>query len=154
MWKVLVIGTIAIFAMSDEQPIHGAQGAADSELTQRLAQADTVISGVVVATVPFQAQGLGSEHSPDWQRATIEIESVEKGHVTAKTIDVLFANSTDIAWYRSPKLKKGDRGVWLLHKRDPFGRATPGLAVVHPADQRPIADLERVRGLLKNSLKP
>jgi hypothetical protein len=154
MWKVFVAGTIAIFAMSDEQPIHGAQGAADFELIQRLAQADTVITGVVVATAPVQGQPRGFEHGPDWQRATIEIESVEKGHLTAKTIDVLFANSTDIAWYRSPKLKKGDRGVWLLHNRDPFGKATPGLAVVHAADKQPITDLEKVRGLLKNSRKP
>lgn len=138
-----------------EQPSRAPQSAADSDLAQRLAQAEIVISGMVLATTRFASQrpGLISEHDPDWWQATIEVESVEKGKVTTKTVPVLFANSTDIAWYRSPKIKKGERGVWLLHNRDTFGRAVPGLAVVQPADKQPITELAKVRALLKNAAK-
>ena len=147
----LILGTIAILPMTDENPSRAAQDTAGIELAQRLAQADIVTSGVVIATGPVQPSRSGFEHGPDWQQATIEIETVEKGKVASKTITVLFSNSTDIAWYRSPKLKKGDRGVWLLQNRDPFGKATPDLAVVHAADCQPIAELDRIRGLLKNA---
>jgi hypothetical protein len=127
------------------------QQSPDAELPQRLAQADTVISGVVVDTAPMGGQpaSLGPVQNPDWQRATVQIETVEKGKVETKTMDVLFAKSTDIAWHRSPKLAKGDHVVLLLHRRDPFGRAVPGLAVVHPSDKQAITELPKVRGLLK-----
>lgn len=136
-----------------EHASDAAQGSADPELKQRLAQSEAVIAGVVSSINSFSPQPPGSEHDAGWQQATIEVESVEKGKVTTKTIPVLFANSTDIAWHRSPKLKKGDRGIWLLQNRDPFGRAVPGLAVVHPADQQPIQELAKIRALLLNPAK-
>jgi hypothetical protein len=142
-------GSFVISAMS-EQAIDAAQGPADPELKQRLDQSEAVIAGVVSSISPFSPQRPGSEHDPGWQQATIEVESVEKGKATTKTIPVLFANSPDIAWSRSPKLKKGDRGIWLLQNRDPFGRAVPGLAVVNPADKQPIQELAKIRMLLQN----
>jgi hypothetical protein len=151
--KTLFLWAIAILVMSNEQPTRAAQDAAEAELTQRLAQAEIVVSGVVVAVAPFDGPRQGFEHTPDWQKATIQIDTVEKGKPTTKTIDVLFASSTDIAWYRSPKLKNGDSGVWLLHNRDTFGRPVPGLTVVHAADHQPITDLAKIRELLRNTAK-
>jgi hypothetical protein len=90
-----------------------------------------------------------SEHDPDWWVSTINIETVEKGDQKEKTADVLFPNSMDIAWHRAPKIKEGDRGVWLLHNRDVYGKAAPGRAISHPLDFRPIEDIEHVRSLLK-----
>ena len=153
LFRTFFLCAIAILVMSDEQPIRAAQDAAEAELTQRLAQAEIVVSGVVVAVAPFDGPQLGFNHAPDWQKATIQIDTVEKGKTTTKTIDVLFASSTDIAWSRSPKLKKGDSGVWLLHSHDTFGRPVQGLAVVHTADHQPITELARVRELLKNTAK-
>jgi hypothetical protein len=172
--RIPVIWTIAVFGVAsnadavydpsstmtpgppdEEQGNDAVQGAADAELTQRLAQAEIVISGEVSATARFAAQrpGFLSEHDADWWQATIEIETVEKGKVATKTIAVLFANSDDIAWYRSPKIKKGERGVWLLQNRDTLGKPVPGLAVVRPLDRQPITELARIRTLLKNANK-
>jgi hypothetical protein len=129
------------------------QAGDDSDMMQRLAQADLVVSGVASEPVRYVAAQAGtspvSEHDPKWMSSTITIDSVEKGAAPGKTIQVLFPSSMDIAWYKSPKVKADDSGVWLLHNRDLSGRALPALAVVHPMDFRPTADLQRVRALLK-----
>lgn len=155
IWTIAVLGTMTPGPPDEDQANNAVQAAPDAELTQRLAQAEIVISGVVSATARFEAQrpGFLSQHDPDWWQAAIGIETVEKGNVTAKTMAVLFANSSDIAWYRSPKIKKGDHGIWLLQSRDTFGKPVPGLAVVHPLDCQPITELVRVRTLLKNATK-
>lgn len=134
------------------------QASAQVEMMQRLAQAELVISGVASAPRRYVAPQAAaaataprriSEHDPDWWVSTVTVETVEKGVNPDKTKDVLFPNSRDIAWYRSPKIKEGDRGVWLLHNRDYRGKAVPGHAVTHPLDFRPIEELNRVRSLLK-----
>ncbi len=124
--------------------------ASDADVRARLAQADVVASGVVSATSRVAAARPPlSHHGPDWWRATVNVETVEKGDVAAKTMTVLFANSMDLAWSRSPKLKSGDRCVLLLQSRDHFGRPVPERAVVDPLDVQPIGELEHVRSLLK-----
>lgn len=137
--------------MTPGPPNEEQQTAADAEVAQRLAQAEVVISGVVLSVARFGGQrpAFLSQHDPEWWQATIEVQTVEKGKVASKTMAVLFANSKDVAWYNSPKMKQGDHGVWLLGNRDPFGKPVPGLAVVHPLDCQPIAQLERLRALLK-----
>jgi len=130
------------------------QAGQDSDMAQRLGQAALVVSGTASEPVRFVSAPAGggriSEHDPDYFSVTITVETAEKGAATpGQTIQVLFPNSKDIAWYRSPKIKAGDHGVWALQNRDLFGKAVPGLAVVHPLDFRPIGELERVRALLK-----
>lgn len=142
-------------AMAD-QLNNAIQSSAAGEVAQRLAQAEVVVSGV--ASAPRRHEPLAaaaatprkiSEHDPDWFVSTINIETVEKGDQTQKTADVYFPNSMDIAWHKAPKIKEGDRGVWMLHNRDVYGKAVPGRAVTHSLDFRPIEDLEHVRSLLK-----
>jgi hypothetical protein len=132
------------------------QASDDTDMTQRLAQAELVVSGVASAPKRYLAAPTGtgpvrriSEHDPDWWSSTITIDTVEKGIHSDKTTDVIFPNSMDVTWFRSPKVKEGDSGVWLLHNRDVFGRAAPALAVTHPLDFRPIEEVNRVRALLK-----
>jgi len=147
-WGIVMAGE------ESQQTSSGAQAATDSALAERLAQAAIVISGTVTNTAPLPGRPpFMSTHGPDWWQATISVESVEKGKVPAKSIDVLFAHSDDIAWYRSPKLTKGERAVWILQNRDPYGKATPGPAVVDPMDVRPMESLAKVRELLKSGNK-
>ena len=86
-----------------------------------------------------------------WWQATIKVESVEKGTHIGATKTILFASSRDIAWYQAPKVKEGDRGVWLLHNRDAQGKPAPAQAIVHPLDFQPMEELERLRTLLRAS---
>jgi hypothetical protein len=139
------------------EQLNGAmQSSAAAEVMQRLGQAEVVVSGVASTPrrhePPASEAGTSrrvSEHDPDWWVSTINIDTVEKGDQKTKTAEVFYPNSMDIAWYRAPKIKEGDRGVWLLHNRDVYGKAVPGLAVTHPVDFRPIQDLEYVRSLLR-----
>jgi hypothetical protein len=139
-----------------------AQAASDTELTQRLAQAVLVVSGVASAPRPIDPATAAraaavapggrrpvSEHDPDWWQADIKVDSVEKGENPGETTTVLFPHSMDIAWYRSPKVKEGDNGVWLMHDRDTHGRPVPGHAVVHPLDFQPVSAMNRVRSLMR-----
>jgi hypothetical protein len=145
-------------ATMDAQVNAAAQAGADSELTQRLAQAELVITGVAAAPKPYVVAAAAappiarpvSEHDADWWVATVTVEGVEKGTHSGPTREVLFAHSQDIAWYNAPKVKAGDRGVFLLHARDHMGRAVPGLAVIHPLDFQPMEQAVRVRALLKS----
>jgi len=130
------------------------QAGDDADLTQRLAQADLVISGTASEPVRHAASAVAtgqrvSEHDPDWWSSTITIDSVEKGAAPGKTMEVVFPRSMDIAWHSAPKVKAGDHGVWLLHNRDLYGRAVPAPALVHALDFRPTAELQRVRTLLQ-----
>lgn len=149
------LGNVPGAAANVESDVNTAiQAGSDSEMIDRLAQAELVISGTASAPAPYAAAAPTagrrvSEHDPDWWSATVKVESVEKGANPGATKQVLFPHSMDIAWYNSPKVKEGDHGVWLLHNRDKFGKAVPAHAVVHPLDFRPIAELERVRSLVK-----
>lgn len=139
----------------ESQVNSAAQAGNDSELAQRLGQADLVITGVAGAPkkfvgVPAAGPQRISEHDPDWWVSTVKVDTVEKGVYSGATIDILFPHSVDIAWHRSPKVKEGDHGTWLLHNRDQYGRAVPAHAVVDPLDFQPIAQLSRVRSLVKS----
>jgi hypothetical protein len=130
------------------------QASEDSVMAQRLGQAVLVVSGVASEPTRFASAPAGggriSEHDADYHSVTITVDTVEKGSASpGQTVQVLFANSKDIAWYNSPKIKGGYRGIWLLQNRDPFGKPVPGLAVIHPMDFRPAGDLVRVRALLR-----
>jgi hypothetical protein len=132
------------------------QASQDAEITKRLAQAELVVTGVASAPVRYggalaHAMPIRkvSEHDPDWHVATVMVESVEKGTHAPKTADVMFANSMDVAWYRAPKIKAGDRGVFLLHNSDVYGRSVPASAITHPLDFRPLVEVDRIRTLIK-----
>jgi hypothetical protein len=90
----------------------------DRELQARIEKADLVVSGKVSSVKPAadNARRPVSEHTPDWWVATIKVQSVEKGKLADKTVDVLFPKSTDEMWIDSPKFKAGQEGIWILRK--------------------------------------
>jgi hypothetical protein len=151
-------------ATMQDQVNSAAQSASDTELTQRLAQATLVVSGVASAPAPLSPAagplaatvvGTGtrpiSEHDPDWWQAIIKVATVEKGTSPGATTTVIFPHSMDIAWYRAPKVKEGDTGIWLLQNRDLRGRPVPAPAIVHPQDFQPEPAMSRVRSLLTSA---
>ena len=91
--------------------------AAERPLRERVATAELILEGHVTASGPADPHAVQkSEHDPNWWIARVEVGSVLKGGEKAgHSISVLFANSDDIAWYKSPKLHEGLRGVFLLH---------------------------------------
>jgi hypothetical protein len=100
-------------------------GAMSQRLQERVADADTVVTGKVtdVRLVGAPAKGKKntlenfeaiSEHNPVWQEAVIEVSDVEKGKGISKQIVVRFPDSTDVRWYEAPKFEPGQEGVFLL----------------------------------------
>ena len=121
-------------------------------LRRRIAEADAVVVGRVLSSHQVEPPPLHrSEHDPDWWVSRIAVESVLKGGKIAGEIDVLFANSTDIAWYKAPKLHEGVYGVMLLHRVAAEDRAPKAskarYKVIDPLDYHPIERASHVERL-------
>jgi hypothetical protein len=86
---------------------------ADERLYARMQTASTVLVGTVTTTMPLPDTGGGNEHDPVWAKATIATDCVLRG-LRVQAADVAFATSMDIAWFASPKLAPGQKGVFLL----------------------------------------
>jgi hypothetical protein len=132
----------------------------DEKLQRRIRQAKLVIAGQVLKTQRFNGEGnvkSNSEHDPDWWTAEIGVESYLKGQtVTARgPVTVLFANSRDVMWLRSPKLKEGQHGIWIVTEYKPgglFPRAgRPLLAVLSPLDAHLPNELEHIGRLVRST---
>jgi hypothetical protein len=123
----------------------------DEDLRKRIAKASLIVAGKVLKTgqAKFSEHQPLTEHDPQWQEAEIAIDVVQKGQLAARTVSILFAGSTDTMWFRSPKLKDGEEGIWLLHKD---AVKWPGIkdryVVVDPLDFQPRDQLDRVKRLL------
>jgi hypothetical protein len=128
------------------------QELADEALSRRLASAVLVVVATSGEPRPTE-QALGphdGEHDPLWWAAPIRIESVEKGQPGNSPAIANFPKSIDVLWERSPRLKEGQKGIFLLQPPgpQPWFR-TPGLFLVDPLDLQGPEELERVRRLLK-----
>lgn len=127
--------------------------APDVFLQRRLAGANLILSGRVsaVRAAPAKVRGgpLG-EHDPDWWEAEIQVQSVEKGQYTQTIIVILFPNSRDIFWERSPKFSAAQEGIWILRAERAAGRPTYGYHMaLEPQDFQPKNQLQRVQRLVK-----
>ena len=96
-----------------------------------------------------------SELDHVWWVCVIRVLEVLKGTVTgrkrggAAEVVTLFAHSTDIVWYQSPKFSERYEGVWLLHRTDSRGNPVPDLVSDNPLDFHRLSELDRIRALLE-----
>jgi len=104
------------------------------DLARRLASAELVVTGKVIATRPAGIKEPVTEHAAHWAIATIEIGEVLKGSAR-KTVDVYFPASDDVAWVGRPKLVAGETGVFVIQNGTP-GLQLPDSLDLHPADRR------------------
>ncbi len=109
-------------------------------------ESDAVIVGRVVKVEKALA-GTASEHDPDWWRATIEVQHVERGSVNKGTVDVLYPNSLDVRWHSVPKPRASSEGVWVLHATTGALRDAAPFQIVHPQDYQPAEQLNAIRGV-------
>jgi hypothetical protein len=136
------------------QPTPGTQIAApqldETGLKARIVGADLVILGQVRSLQPGPKAPHLSEHNADWQDAVVDVESFIKGATRPKIVVVRFPASTDIAWFRSPKLQRGERHVFIL-RRDTTsetasvdGVSRPVYTALDPQDVLSENDMDRV----------
>jgi hypothetical protein len=92
--------------------------AAERPLAARVAGADLIVTGEVTEARPLERPfPPTSEHDPEWWIARVTVRDVIKGRRPPRGLQVLFANSQDIVWYRSPKLHEGVSGVFIVRTR-------------------------------------
>lgn len=119
-------------------------------LEERIAAASLVVVGTV-STVSMVAQGAGrpiTHHDPIWMKAVIEVEAVEKGTLSATTVEVLFPASTDVRWYVAPKFHEGQQGIWILRRTDVEELRTAAYTALHPQDVHPKDRLALIRAVI------
>ena len=123
----------------------------EMRLRERISSAELVVRGEVVGLAPAETElGRGSEHDPNWWRATIRVLEPLKGGSPGKTIELWYPNSRDVQWYRSPKPLPGQQAIWALHREGDV----KGLTALSEFDVRPADEIEvqRVKRLLRESL--
>jgi hypothetical protein len=108
--------------------------------------ADAVVVGRVIK-LDRAFNPTPAEHDPDWWKATLDVNHVEKGAVTAGELVVLYANSLDVQWRTAPKPKASQEGLWLLHATEGKLRAAAAFVILHPEDFQPIQNLNTLRGM-------
>jgi hypothetical protein len=111
------IGHVEASSETSHQVAEAVREADERPLRERVAAADLIVTGEVVESraieQPFPPK---SEHDAIWWIARVTVASVLKGRRPRGEIEVLFANSDDIVWYKSPKLHRGVSGILLLHR--------------------------------------
>jgi hypothetical protein len=134
--------------------------APDRAMTERIANAEMVISGRVVDVRDVPHNEPITEHDPKWREAIVHVDTVAKGQqpdTGQDTVVVRFAASKDIKWHRAPKFHVDQQGVWILgNAKAPLGLAAVGgepntYTVVDPRDFHPAKELPRVQSLVAES---
>lgn len=123
----------------------------DEELAAHLKSAALVIAGQVVSAKPAPGaeRGPRSEHDAEWWQAEIGVASVLKGRTTGKTVTVFFPSSLDERWLLVPKLKEGQRAIFLLQPYQGKDLPAGALVILHPLDVQPESQIDRIRRLLR-----
>lgn len=122
----------------------------DDNLKVRLERSQLVFLGEVTdineADLP---QTSLSEHAPYWKTAFVEVREPLKGNFAVDKIQVYFSGSMDTHWYKSPKLQAGDKGIFLLNRRDEYNGLKNAFVLVDKEDYRSANELENIKELLK-----
>ena len=122
-------------------------------LRDELGKAILVIQGTVVETNSNtdSTPAIESEHDPELRKAVIGIQEVLKGRISSNQVIVYYSASDDVMWYNSPKLFKGQKGIFLLNTgQAPAIFRVRGYTLLDQRDVQSIASLPDIEGLLKN----
>ena len=117
----------------------------ERHLAERLADSTLVVLAEVAETrsTPFDIRW---RNAPQWATASFRNIEALQGDTTEDMV-VLFPTSGRPMWARAPRLKKGQRGIFLLH-RPPDWPPLPNLGlnltsaiftVLDPADVQPVS---------------
>ena len=141
-------------------------GDVDSDLLARIQSAPVVVVGHVreVRQPGKTAAGAQTrsaritEHDPGIAEAVIDVDEEIKGKPPGKQVVVRFPTSTDVMWFRYPKLEAGKSGVFILQPdalapkaEAAAGTATKTFNLPRNGDLLPVSDAARVRAVVKRS---
>jgi hypothetical protein len=120
-------------------------------LAERASGADLVVHAEVERThkldLPLERR------APEWSEASLRVESTIKGR--ARGLRLLFPTSLSHHWYRAPRFRRGQRGIFILRENDPQAGRWLGdvdgrvMTALDPADFQPEAAAGRIRSLIR-----
>ena len=117
-------------------------------LERRVASAELIVQGQVEGVKPAELRQPVSEHMATWMIAPIAVSSVIKGTGEAKsTVEAFFPKDTDFRWKDWPKLKRGQRAVFLLHPASKGPLPLGALTLPDPLDVQPVGSARTIRAL-------
>jgi len=130
------------------EPARTAAAAATPEedaVLEHARAADAVVRAQVTA---LRAAGGNPqhEHDPQWWIATFDVDVVAQGDIEEGEAEVLYANSLDRRWRRSPKPKAGEGGMWILHRTEGELTALAPWRLEHPEDLQPSVVIDDLLG--------
>lgn len=107
------------------------------DVMDELGNVELVVLGKISQVITPSAKTYG-DPAPGWKRAAVKVERVLKGSPfpypsTTKSASFLFAGSTSGEYAAAPKVKVGQRGVWLLRQ----GNLGPELMLRSALDAQP-----------------
>ncbi|MGK7918005.1 MAG: hypothetical protein AB4038_21130 [Prochloraceae cyanobacterium] len=95
-----------------------------------------------------------SEHDPQWTKALIDIKMIEKGQLSQPKLTVMFPDSMDVMWYKVPKFKKNQEGLWLLERRQIQEIGKKAYTAIDPLDFQPLNEPNYIRELIQRLKEP
>jgi hypothetical protein len=122
----------------------------EAKIRERLQSAELVVRGEVTGLAPAEGEvGRGSEHDPNWWRATVRVLEPLKGKSQGEAVELWYPSSRDVQWYRSPKPQAGQHAIWLMRREGGIDALTALSEFdVRPADE---IELQRIKRLLRES---
>jgi hypothetical protein len=153
--SVAVIEVARMDAGAEDETAAAVQALPDAHLQDRIAAADRVVVGQVIAVNPISNQR-PSRHSPNWEAASIDVDRAIKG--SSADVTILFPTATTVEWYRAPRLAQGQRGVFIIRRNDPLAApwidesamGVPALTALDPADVQPELEVSRIQSLMES----
>lgn len=122
----------------------------DRKLFARLDAAELVVVSTVEKIEEADIPEPISEHAPEWQKATLRVESVERGKHSGRHLEVLFASSDEPAFESAPKLQPGQEGIFLLRRGEGPFAPPDAFTVLNRLDVQSRSALSLVREHLKS----
>ena len=110
-----------------------------------------VVAGKVIGTRAVQVldPATMSEHTPMWRAAIIQVINVEQGSLQSNQVEVLYPQSRDVMWYKTPKFHAGQEGVWILRSQRIDDINREGFTALNPLDFHSTQGLEHIRRLIR-----
>jgi hypothetical protein len=142
------------FAAKDEI-LESLERLGSNRVLYRIALANVIVTGKVSDIVPAtELSEIPPTSREGLQFAVIQIDSVEKGQYSLKTIKVLFSSSAEPRW-RMPRFHKGQEGIWLLQRNQTERKGPlygiPAFTALDSDDFHPTDEIEAIRAMIGRS---
>jgi hypothetical protein len=142
-----------IATINEKDVISAMKEQPDRHLSIHLDRSELVMTGEVKKIERADVPEPISEHAPEWKIATINIKTILKGVFKDKQIDVLFASKEEGKWKSAPKLKEGQKGVFILHRGETLFAPNKAFTILYPLDVHPSEAQSRITKLIQTSGK-